>query len=112
MSFDDMQNEQQQREKRVERLARELGRLIRSAEPATQEELRDAASVVMRQEARGMPEGEQLPRRRPVNILSAGLGVLVVGAALAVVLPPVGLTLALCGLMALIWGAIITWIKT
>jgi hypothetical protein len=56
MSFDDMLDEQQKREKRVERLARELGRLIRSAEPEAQEELREAATALMREEVRGTEE--------------------------------------------------------
>jgi hypothetical protein len=104
-------SEQAKREQEIERLARQTGRLIRDAEPETQEELREAAFALMREEAHGTPEAGRPVRRRPMNPLAAGLGLLVVGAGLAFVLPPVGLTLILFGFIGIIWGSIITYAK-
>ena len=109
--FTPVGSDQAKREQEIERLAREVGQLIRSAEPEAQEELREAASAVMREEASAIREAGQLTRRRPMNPLAAGLGLLVVGAVLAFVIPPVGVTLAFCGLVGILWGAIITWVK-
>jgi hypothetical protein len=106
-----MASPQQKREEQIEKLAREVGRLIRDAEPETQEELREVAFALMREEASAIREAGQLTRRRPMNPLAAGLGVLVVGAMLAFVFPPVGLTLTLFGFIGIIWGGIITYVK-
>jgi Flp pilus assembly protein TadB len=110
--FTPVGSEQVKREQAIERLAREVGQLIRSAEPETQEELREAASALMREEASAIREAGQLTRRRPMNPLAAGLGLLVVGASLALVFPPVGLTLILFGIIGIVWGSIITYVKT
>ena len=40
-----------EKEKEIERLAQQTGRLIREADPATQQELREAASAMMREES-------------------------------------------------------------
>jgi hypothetical protein len=109
--FIPMGSEQAKREEEIERLAREVGQLIQSAEPETQEELREAASALMREEANAIREPGQLTRRRPMNPLAAGVGLLVVGAVLVFLIPPVGVTLAFCGLVGILWGAIITWAK-
>jgi Flp pilus assembly protein TadB len=110
--FTPVGSEQAKREQAIERLAREVGQLIRSAEPETQEELREAASALMREEASAIREAGQLTRRRPMNPLAAGLGLLVVGASLALVFPPVGLTLILFAIIGIVWGSIITYVKT
>jgi Flp pilus assembly protein TadB len=109
--FTPVGSEQAKREEQIEKLARKAGRLIRDAATETQEELREAASALMREEASAIREAGQLTRRRPMNPLAAGLGLLVVGAVLAFVIPPVGVTLAFCGLVGILWGAIITWVK-
>jgi len=41
-----MASDQQKREQEIERLAREIGRLIRETDPESQEELREAATDV------------------------------------------------------------------
>ena len=66
-----MASPQQKREEQIEKLAREAGRLIRDAAPETQEELREAASALMREEARGTPEAGRLARQRPMGPLAA-----------------------------------------
>jgi hypothetical protein len=42
---------EEKREEEIERLAREVGRLIRESNPETREELREAAAAIMREEA-------------------------------------------------------------
>jgi len=106
-----MATEQQKREEEIERLARETGRLIREANPETREELREAASAIMREEAQEVHEPAAPEARRSMNPLAAGLGLLVIGAGLAFIMPPVGLGLLVIGALAIIWGAIMSAIR-
>jgi hypothetical protein len=105
--------ERQKREEEIERLAREIGRLIRESDPETQEELKEAASAVMREEAqsRGAQKTPQPERQRKMNPMAAGLGLLVVGAGLAFLIPAVGVVLIVIGFAAVIWGAVISGFK-
>jgi hypothetical protein len=100
-----------QREEEIERLAAQTGRLIREAEPASRAELAEAASAILREEAltaQEPPQRQESASRRPMNPLAAGLGLLVVGAGLTLLFPLVGIALMVCGVMATIWGAIIS----
>ena len=106
-----MASEQQKREEEIERLARETGRLIREANPETQEELREAASAILREEAHEMHETAHPERQRVMNPLAAGLGLVVIGAGLSFVIPPVGLGLVILGVLAIVWGAVISWVR-
>jgi hypothetical protein len=106
-----MATEQQKREEEIERLARETGRLIREANPETQEELREAASAIMREEAHEVHETTQAERRPAMNPLAAGLGLVVIGAGLAFLFPPVGLGLLVIGVLAIVWGGVISAIR-
>jgi hypothetical protein len=106
-----MATEQQEREEEIERLARETGRLIREANPETQEELREAASAIMREEAHEVHETMQAERRPAMNPLAAGLGLVVIGAGLAFIFPPVGLGLLVIGVLAIVWGGVISAIR-
>ncbi|HEY7715171.1 MAG TPA: hypothetical protein VIE90_11730 [Candidatus Binatia bacterium] len=104
-----MANPQRQIEEEVERLAREAGRLIREASPETREELREAASAIMREEAHQAEETKTEPdTRRTSNPLAAGLGLLVIGAGLAFIVPLVGLSLLAIGILAVVWGGIMS----
>lgn len=103
---------QQKREEEIERLAREAGRLIREADPETREELRDAAAAIMREEAHEAEETKTEPEaRRAMNPLAAGLGLLVIGAGLAFIVPPVGLSLLVIGAFAIVWGGVMSAIR-
>jgi hypothetical protein len=103
---------QQKREEEIERLAREAGRLIREADPETREELREAAAAIMREEAHQADETKTEPEaRRSANPMAAGLGLLVIGAGLAFVFPPVGLGLLVIGAIAIVWGAVMSAVR-
>jgi len=80
-----MASDQQKREQEIERLAREIGSLIREADPEKQEELREAATALMREEAHQTQnqEAEHPERRRAMNPMAAGIGLVVIGAGLA-----------------------------
>jgi hypothetical protein len=106
-----MATEQQRREEEIERLAQETGRLIREANPETQEELREAATAIIREEAHEVHETTQPETRRAMNPLAAGLGLMVIGAGLAFIIPPVGLGLLAIGVLAIIWGGVISAIS-
>jgi len=68
-----MASDQQKREQEIERLAREIGHLIRETDPESQEELREAATAIMREEAHQTQETTHPERRRAMNPLAAGL---------------------------------------
>jgi hypothetical protein len=103
-----------QKEEEIERLAAQTGRLIREADPASRAELAEAASAILREEALTgqAPEPPEEPlSRRSVNPLAAGIGILIVGAGLALVFPLVGIAVMACGAIAIIWGAIISVLR-
>jgi hypothetical protein len=101
----------QKREQEIERLAREAGRLIREASPESQEELRESAMAIMREEAHEIHETTPPEPQRAMNPLAAGLGLAMLGTALAFIIPPVGLGLVVVGVLAIIWGVIISWAR-
>jgi hypothetical protein len=103
---------EQKREEEIERLAREAGRLIREADPETREELREAAAAIMREEAYEAEETKTAPEgRRTANPMAAGLGLLVIGAGLTFIVPPVGLSLLVIGAIAIVWGGVMSAIR-
>jgi hypothetical protein len=110
-----MVTEQQKREEEIERLARETGRLIREAAPEIQEELREAATAIMREEAREGAATAVRPQepqgRRGMNPLAAGLGLLLIGGGLSFIIPPVGVALLGAGMIAVVWGAVISFMR-
>ncbi|HEY2990283.1 MAG TPA: hypothetical protein VGL11_21390 [Candidatus Binatia bacterium] len=110
----DSSNGHQAREQEVERLAQELGRLIQSAEPEKREDLKDLAFTLIREEIfeRGGEE-EKAPGAVPRSFNPLGTGVLffVLGGGLSFVFGPVGLTLMLFGVIFIVWGAAISWLK-
>jgi hypothetical protein len=101
----------ERREEEIERLAAQTGRLIREAEPESRAELAEAASTVLRQEAL-TPEApgqrQEAISRRPANPLAAGIGILMVGTGLTLLFPLIGIAIMACGVIAIIWGAILS----
>jgi hypothetical protein len=106
-----MATAQQVREEEIERLAREAGRLIGEADPETREDLREAAFAIMREEAHEVREITEPETRQAMNPLAAGLGLVVIGAGLTFIMPPVGLGLLVIGTVAIVWGAVISAIR-
>jgi len=108
---------QPQREAEIERLAGEIGRLIQASDTETREELAEIANSLIREQGLrpGLPsvdtEAVADARRRPLNPLAAGIGLIMVGAAVTLVVPFVGLTLAACGVLAAFWGVMISMLR-
>jgi hypothetical protein len=104
----------QAREEEIERLAQQLGRLIQGADPQRREDLKELAFALIREELIHKAEGEE--RREgstpaPFNPLGTGVLVFCLGAGLSFVFGPVGLVLMLGGLIFVVWGVLISWIK-
>ena len=75
------------------------------------DEAPDVATAIMREEAHQTQETTQPDSRRAMNLLAAGIGLVVIGAGLAFIMPPVGLVLIVVGFFAIVWGVVITWFK-
>ncbi len=105
------------REAEIERLAGEIGRLIQDSDPESREELAQSANSLLREQGLRLnpasvnDEVVADARRRPLNPLAAGIGLIMVGAAITLLLPFVGLTLAACGVLAVLWGVMISALK-
>ena len=105
---------QAERETEIQRLAGEIGRLIRESDPETREELAHTADILMREEAlrpNFVTAGNKPianPQERPLNPLAAGIALMLIGGAIALLLPFVGLALAACGALSALWGIAIS----
>ncbi|HWP58407.1 MAG TPA: hypothetical protein VNL14_10995 [Candidatus Acidoferrales bacterium] len=101
-------------EQKIERLAGEIGQVIRSAEPERQAELKELAVTLVREEVEPLGSNEEAAGRaasRAMNPLAAGLGLIVIGIGFSFVIPPVGLVLAIAGLVGVVWGSVMSWTK-
>lgn len=103
------------REQEIERLAQELGRLIQGADPERREDLKELAFALIREEFIHKPGDESGAAAgsapAPFNPLGTGVLIFVLGAGLSFVFGPVGLALMLGGVLFIVWGALISWIK-
>jgi hypothetical protein len=102
------------REQEIERLAQELGRLIQGAEAERREDLKELAFALIREEFIHKADGEANKAGAapgPFNPLGTGVLIFVLGAGLSFVFGPVGLLLMVCGVIFVVWGALISWIK-
>lgn len=114
MASDSPNSEQQAAELEIERLAQEIGRLIQSAEPQRREDLKELAYTLIREQIFQVSEGERRGERSPpapFNPLGSGVLILFLGAGLSFIFGPVGLLLMLGGLIFILWGAVISWLK-
>lgn len=101
-------------EQEIERLAQEIGRLIQSAEARKREDLKELAYTLIREEmfeGGGGEEAKEGSPPGPFNPLGAGVLILILGAGLSFIFGPVGLVLMLGGLLFIVWGAVISWVK-
>jgi hypothetical protein len=103
------------REQEIERLAQELGRLIQGADPGQREDLKELAFALIREEFIHKAGDESSAAAgsspAPFNPLGTGILIFVLGAGLSFVFGPVGLVLMLGGVIFVVWGALISWIK-
>jgi hypothetical protein len=102
------------REQEIERLAQELGRLIQGADPERREDLKELAFALIREEfihKAGDDASTAGAAPAPFNPLGTGVLIFVLGAGLSFVFGPVGLVLMLGGIIFVVWGALISWIK-
>jgi hypothetical protein len=102
------------REQEIERLAQELGRLIQGADPERREDLKELAFALIREELIHKSQAEESgggSTPAPFNPLGTGVLIFVLGAGLSFVFGPVGLVLMLGGLVFVVWGALISWLK-
>src|SRR3990170_4906125 len=114
MASDSSSSGHQAPDEEIERLAQEIGRLIKNADPQKREELKELAFTLIREEVfeRSADEkSEAGAAPGPFNPLGTGVLILVLGAGLSFVFGPVGLTLMLGGLIFIVWGAVISWVK-
>ena len=105
---------QQTPEEEVEKLAQELGRLIRAVEPQRREDLKELAYTLIREEMNQGAVGEEVTGGSPAgpfNPLGAGVLILVLGLGLSFIFGPVGLVLMMGGLIFILWGVMISWVK-
>jgi len=104
----------QAREQEIERLAQELGRLIQGADPEQRNDLKELAFALIREEFIHKAEGEETgagATPRPFNPLGTGVLMFILGAGLSFIFGPVGLLLMFGGMVFVVWGAVISWIK-
>lgn len=101
-------------EQEIERLAQEIGRLIQTAEPQRRGDLKELAYTLIREEMFEGGGGEQRQEGltpRPFNPLGTGVLILVLGGGLSFIFGPVGLLLMAGGLMFIVWGVLLSWLK-
>jgi hypothetical protein len=99
---------EQATDRNLERLAREIGEIIEKARPEEREELRQMASNLISAEmvrTEGLRDESGNTTKRGLNPLALGAFVLIFGAGLSIVLPPVGLILMGGGLATILLGA-------
>ena len=99
-------------EQEIERLVEEINRLIQRDPPDQRRELRSYASSLiadMATESVQPSESAVQSERRPFGLVAAGLALLVVGGGFVFIIPPIGLTLILLGVVLGVWGAISGW---
>lgn len=101
------------REQEIERLAQELGRLIQGADPERRHDLKELATALMREEF--IHKDEPVPgvgsTPAPLNPLGTGVLLFFLGGALSFVFGPVGLLLMFFGVIFVLWGGLISWLK-
>lgn len=98
----------------IERLAQSLGRKIQEAEPERRHDLKELAFALIQEEFifRGDEAGKtEGSAPAPFNPLGTGVLIFFLGAGMSFVFGPVGLFLMLGGVVFVIWGALISWLK-
>jgi Flp pilus assembly protein TadB len=99
-----MTSERQKREEEIERLMRGA-EVNRESDVAFQEQVRKAASTIIQEQESKIRKSEPVKRgERSIHLATAGLWLLVLGAAALVLsLPSVAGVLLVCGVAAIVW---------
>lgn len=114
MISDSPQTGQQTPEEEVERLAQAIGRLIGAVEPQVQEDLKELAFTLIREEifqGTGKEQATEGASPAPFNPLGIGALIFFLGAGLSFIFGPVGLLLMLGGVIFVVWGLVLSWVK-
>ena len=99
-------------EEQVEKLVADISRVIRAAEPEKRAGLKELAETLLHEEVTEEPrQVEDASSRSSANPLAAGILLGILGLGLLLIIPLVGATLAVIGLILAIWGGIISWSK-
>jgi hypothetical protein len=102
-------------EEQVEKLVADISRVIRAAEPEKRAGLKELAEALLHEEVSTLTEEpgqvEDAPSRSSANPLAAGILLGILGLGLLLIIPLVGATLTVIGLILAIWGGIISWSK-
>ncbi|HXV80519.1 MAG TPA: hypothetical protein VEG60_11620 [Candidatus Binatia bacterium] len=102
-----MNSEREKREQEIERIMSELGR-NRESDVAFQEEIKKTAAAMIEKETVQIEKGDRAERpKRPINPVTVGGWLLLLGAAALVFsMPNLGGVLLLCGLIVIVWATI------
>ena len=99
-------------EEQVEKLVADISRVIRAAEPEKRAGLKELAETLLHEEVTEEPrQVEDASSRSSANPLAAGILLGILGLGLLLIIPLVGATLSIIGLILAIWGGIISWSK-
>lgn len=102
-----MNSERQKREEEIERLIKGAG-FSREAEVAFQEDVKKAASAIFEQETTKIEKDVQEETAgRSISPLTAGMWIVILGAGLTFVMPPLGGLLLLCGIAVIVWATLL-----
>ena len=92
----------------VERLVHEICEAIEKARPEEREELRQMAADLIQEEVAqsAFQVKNNTGAKRPLNLISLGAFVTIIGAGLSILVPPTGLLLIGGGLATLVFGTV------
>jgi hypothetical protein len=98
-----MNSERQKREEEIQRLMQGTD-LSRERDIAFQEEIKQVTSAIAEHETKKIQKTERMERRKqPISPRTAGLGLLVLGAGVALSMPTLGAVIIICGIAAIVW---------